>query len=122
MLIRGCTVVDGTGAPRFKAGVALRGDRIVAIGPGLIPSDGVVVVDAVPRVRITTGAFADLVIFDARPDSGPGDVHRPGSIPGRDRSPVHQRRPVIRLGALTGELPSRVIKGPARAQIPAYHE
>ena len=34
-LIRGGTVVDGTGAPGWAADVALTGDRIAAVGPGL---------------------------------------------------------------------------------------
>jgi N-acyl-D-amino-acid deacylase len=32
MIIRDATVFDGTGAPRFKADVAVNGDRIVAVG------------------------------------------------------------------------------------------
>ena len=31
-ILRGGTVVDGTGAPRFRADVAIAGDRIAAIG------------------------------------------------------------------------------------------
>ena len=34
-VIKGGTVIDGTGAPRFKADVAMQGDRIVAIGANL---------------------------------------------------------------------------------------
>src|SRR6478609_9272077 len=40
MIIRDGTVFDGTGAPRFKADVAVRGDRIVAVGDlGAISAD-----------------------------------------------------------------------------------
>lgn len=39
VLIRGGTVIDGTGAPAYRADVALRGDRIVRIDPDGIPAD-----------------------------------------------------------------------------------
>ena len=42
-LIRGGTVLDGTGAPGRQADVALAGDRIVAVGPGLTAEAGRVV-------------------------------------------------------------------------------
>ncbi len=32
LIIRDATVFDGLGAPRFEADVAVRGDRIVAVG------------------------------------------------------------------------------------------
>jgi N-acyl-D-aspartate/D-glutamate deacylase len=35
MLILGGTVIDGTGSPGFRADLAIRGDRIAAIGPDL---------------------------------------------------------------------------------------
>lgn len=35
ILIRGGSVIDGTGTPAFAADVAITGDRITAIGPGL---------------------------------------------------------------------------------------
>jgi N-acyl-D-amino-acid deacylase len=35
VLVKGGTVVDGTGAPSVRADVALEGDRIAAIGPDL---------------------------------------------------------------------------------------
>lgn len=45
LLLRGGRVVDGSGAPAFDADVRIRGDRIIAIAPGL-PVDGARVLDA----------------------------------------------------------------------------
>jgi N-acyl-D-aspartate/D-glutamate deacylase len=45
LLIRNGTVVDGSGAPRYAADVAVEGDRIAAIGPGL-PGEAARVIDA----------------------------------------------------------------------------
>lgn len=49
LLIRGGTVIDGTGAPRQPADVAIEGDRIVALGPGL-KGEAARVIDAARRV------------------------------------------------------------------------
>ncbi|MET0269218.1 MAG: amidohydrolase family protein [Sphingomonas sp.] len=46
MLIRGGTVVDGTGAKRFAADVRVRGDRIAEVGANLAPRDGEAVFEA----------------------------------------------------------------------------
>ena len=43
LLLRGGTVIDGTGADRFVADVRIDGDRITAIGPALIAQDAEVV-------------------------------------------------------------------------------
>jgi N-acyl-D-amino-acid deacylase len=43
LLIRGGTVIDGTGSPGQAADVAIEGDRIAAIGPGLVgPAEKVI--------------------------------------------------------------------------------
>ena len=55
LVIKGGTVVDGTGNPRFQADVALRGDRIVAIGQDL---KGDREIDA--RGRIVAPGFIDI--------------------------------------------------------------
>jgi N-acyl-D-amino-acid deacylase len=47
-LIRGARVIDGTGNPWYRADVALRGDRIVAIG-NLKDDTATTVVDARER-------------------------------------------------------------------------
>jgi N-acyl-D-aspartate/D-glutamate deacylase len=47
LVLRGGTVVDGTGAPRFRADVGVRGDRIVRVAPEGIPAaEGREVLDA----------------------------------------------------------------------------
>lgn len=45
ILIRAARIIDGTGAPWFRADLGIRGGRIAAIAPGL-PVDAAVVVDA----------------------------------------------------------------------------
>ena len=56
LVIRGGTVVDGTGAPGVRADVAIDGERIVAVGTGL--SDGKREVDATGK--IVTPGFVDI--------------------------------------------------------------
>lgn len=43
LVLRGGTVIDGTGSPRFAADVALAGDRILAVGTDLDASDAPVI-------------------------------------------------------------------------------
>ena len=57
LILRNGEVVDGTGALRFAADVAVRGDRIVAIAPA-IPSTGGLEIDV--RDRIVCPGFVDL--------------------------------------------------------------
>ncbi len=58
ILIKGGTVVDGTGADRFAADVAITGDRIVAVSrEGIDPSRARRVIDATGRV--VTPGFID---------------------------------------------------------------
>ena len=56
VLIRGGTVVDGTGAPAYAADVRARDGRIVEIGPGLTP-DGETEIDAAGA--LVTPGFVD---------------------------------------------------------------
>lgn len=59
VLIRGGTVVDGTGSPRYQADVALRGDRIVRVSrTPLDPRSAGVVIEATGR--IVAPGFIDM--------------------------------------------------------------
>src|SRR5262245_53591832 len=75
LVIKGGTVVDGTGSPGFAADVAVAGDRIVAVGPDL---DGDVVLDATGLV--VSPGFVDVhTHYDAQvfwdPDLTPSSHH-----------------------------------------------
>src|SRR5450631_1636501 len=61
LLLRGGTVIDGTGAPRFGADVRIEGERIVAVGANLA-EDGAVVLDA--GGRIVAPGFIDVHTHD----------------------------------------------------------
>jgi len=57
LLIRGGEVIDGTGAPRRRADVAVEGDRVAAVGPGLA-GQARRIVDATGQV--VTPGFIDI--------------------------------------------------------------
>src|SRR5947199_6826389 len=69
LILKGGTVIDGTGAPGRRADVALRGDRIVAVGE-LDVAPGAKVVDVTGRVVapgfIDLHSHSDGVILNAR--------------------------------------------------------
>ena len=56
LLIRGGTIVDGSGDPPFEGDVAIRGDRIVAVGT--FDGDAEEIIDAAGR--IVTPGFVDI--------------------------------------------------------------
>lgn len=74
MLIRGGTVVDGTGAAGFKADVRVKGDRIVEVGKGLTPQDSEETFDAT-GCYVTPGFIEGHTHYDAtmwwQPDLDP---------------------------------------------------
>src|SRR5947209_20353280 len=69
VVLRGGTVVDGTGAPARRADVALRGARIVAVGE-FQAEPGARVIDVAGRVVapgfIDLHSHSDSVILNAR--------------------------------------------------------
>ncbi len=60
-LLRGGTVIDGTGAPRFVADVRIEGERIAAVGADL-PAHGAAIIDATGR--IVAPGFVDVHTHD----------------------------------------------------------
>ncbi|WP_406696817.1 amidohydrolase family protein [Singulisphaera sp. Ch08] len=68
LLLKGGTLIDGTGSPGRRADVALRGDRIVAVGEFQV-APGVKVLDVSERVVapgfIDLHSHSDSVILDA---------------------------------------------------------
>jgi N-acyl-D-amino-acid deacylase len=71
LLIRGGTVVDGTGSPGVPADVGVRGDRIAAVGT-LIDAAASKVLDA--RDRIVCPGFIDVHVHSETALRGNGDV------------------------------------------------
>ena len=67
LLVRGGTVVDGTGAPPVVADVAVEGERIAAVGAGL-PGEGVPTIDASDKLVapgfIDIHSHSDFFLFD----------------------------------------------------------
>src|SRR5947207_3554457 len=61
LVLRGGTVIDGTGAPRFVADVRIEGERISAIGAQL-PPQGAEVVDVAGK--IVAPGFIDVHTHD----------------------------------------------------------
>ena len=78
ILIKGGTVIDGTGAPRRSADVRISGDTIVEVGPNLTAKPGDAVIDAAGRV--VTPGFIDM---HSHADRGLEDLRTPRARSGR---------------------------------------
>ena len=61
-IIRNSTVIDGTGAPRFGADIAIAGDRIAAVGGSSLRAKGAREIDA--RGMIVAPGFIDAHAHD----------------------------------------------------------
>ena len=57
MVIRNGTVIDGTGAPARQADVAIAGNRVVAVAPGIIGSTNI---DIDAEGKLVTPGFVDI--------------------------------------------------------------
>jgi N-acyl-D-aspartate/D-glutamate deacylase len=66
------------------------------------------------RGRIAAGMYADITVFDAETVADRATFEDPHQYPIGIRHVVVNGTPIIRGGALTGAMPGRVIKGPAR--------
>ncbi len=77
-LIKNGTIVDGTGAPAYKADLRVSGDTIAEIGPALAPEAGERVIDAA-GCFVTPGLIESHTHFDApmwwQPDLDPLPGH-----------------------------------------------
>ena len=62
LLIRGARIVDGGGGPRFAGDLAVRGDRIAAIGASLDVADAARVIEA--HGRVLSPGFIDVHSHD----------------------------------------------------------
>ena len=75
LLLRGGTVIDGTGAARFGADVRVESERIVAVGADLA-EDGAFVLDATGKIVapgfIDVHTHDDQIVLSA-PHMLPGD-------------------------------------------------
>ena len=121
LLIRGGTVVDGTGAPAFRADVRLRDGTITRVGPDLEPEAGERVIDAtgcyVAPGFIESHTHLDGVMWwqpDLAPLPGNGVTTVIGGNCGFALAPVHQdpavRDEVVKIFAFFEDFPEAPLR------------
>ena len=64
MILRGGTIIDGTGRARYRADVAIAGERIAEIGPGLAKAAGAREIDV--SGKVVAPGFIDVHTHDDR--------------------------------------------------------
>ena len=109
-LIRGGSVVDGTGAPAFAADVRVRNGRIAEVAPGLQPEAGEHVVDA-SGCYVAPGFIETHTHFDAnmwwQPDLDPLPgygvtttiLHQQGDVGVLEVAGAHRLGPALQVVA-----------------------
>ena len=128
LLITGGTVVDGTGAPGYRADVAVRGDRIVQVSrDGIARNRAARVIDAAGKVvapglidlhahldpllrRIAEGMAADLVVFDPATVADRSTFTEPHQYPVGIDFVVVNGTPVVDGGRFTDARAGRVLR------------
>ena len=75
LVIRGGIVIDGTGAPRYPADIAVRGDRIALISPAGIPAaEAATLIDGsgcAPQTRVSGSGFVPVCSVERARSGGP---------------------------------------------------
>jgi N-acyl-D-aspartate/D-glutamate deacylase len=104
LLIQGGVVIDGTGAPRYRADVAIR--RMTSLSADQIGQ--------LERGRVSEGTFDDLTVFDAGTGADRATFTDPHQYPVGIHHVLVNGVPVIRGGEHPGATPGRMLRGPAR--------
>lgn len=135
LVLRNGRVVDGTGAPWYRADVAVQGDTIVAVGPNLA-AEGRRTIDVAGRViapgfiDVHTDARrgilalptadnyvkADLVAFDPATVRDRATFEEPHAYAEGVSHVVVSGFVVVDEGRLTGVRPGRVLLGPGAVE------